>query len=51
MLGLFFNFLELEIVEAMAEPIEALRPPTPMDVVEDYSDIDCHRILSVAGKV
>ena len=44
---LYFIKIENEIVEVV-EPMDS---PTEQDVTEDYSDIDCHHILSIAGKL
>ena len=35
----------------MDEPAEPLHSPIPPEMSEDFSDIDCHRILSIGGKL
>ena len=46
------SFVELEIENEMDEPAEPLHSPKmPAEMIEDYSDIDCHRILSIGGKL
>ena len=45
------SFVELEIENEMDEPAEPLHSPIPPEMSEDFSDIDCHRILSIGGKL
>ena len=35
----------------MEEPLEPLHSPVPQEKSEDFSDIDCLRIISTGGKV
>lgn len=49
----FFHALitELETESEIEVPLEPLHSPTERNMGEDFSDIDCHRIVSIGGNL
>ena len=44
-------YKELEVEKEMEECTEPLPVPISQTMAEDYSDIDCHKIISIAGMI